>query len=75
MNKIRRKDIGRAIALLDQAREILETVRDDEEAAFENMPESIQRSERGEAMEDYISALDDMISNLDTDSLQEIVDG
>lgn len=75
MNKVRRKEIARAIELMDQAREILESVRDEEQEAFDNMPESIQTSERGEIMEDYIYTLEDALSNLETDALQEIVDG
>lgn len=74
MNKIRRKEIARAIELMEQAREILEAVRDEEQEAFDNMPESIQTSERGEAMEDYIYTIEEAMENLDTDALQEIVD-
>ncbi len=75
MNKVRRKEIAKAIELLEQAREILESVRDDEQEAFDNMPESLQGSERGEAMEEYIYTLEETIEAIDTDELQEIVDG
>lgn len=75
MNKVRRKEIAKAIELLEQAREILESVRDDEQEAFDNMPESLQGSERGEAMEEYIYTLEEAIEAIDTDELQEIVDG
>jgi len=74
MNKVRRKEIARAIELMDQAREILEAVRDEEQEAFDNMPESIQCSERGETMEEYIYTIENALENLDTDDLQEIVD-
>ena len=75
MNKARRKEIARAIELMDEAREILEAVKDEEQEAFDNMPESLQCSERGEAMEGYIGTLEEVVYNLDTDALQEIVDG
>lgn len=75
MNKIRRKEIARAIELMEQAREILESVRDEEQEAYDNMPESLQCSERGEAMDGYIWTIDEVMGYLDTDSLQEIVDG
>ena len=75
MNKARRKEIARAITLMEQAREILEEVRDGEQEAFDNMPESLQYSERGEAMEEYIYTLEEKLEALDTDELQEIVDG
>ena len=75
MNKIRRKEIARAIELMEQAREILESVMDEEQEAFDNLPESIQGSERGEAMEECIYTIEEAIEALDTDELQEIVDG
>ncbi len=75
MNKARRKEIERAIELIEQAREILEVVMDEEQEAFDNLPESLQCSERGETMEEYIGVIEEMIDNLDTDELQEIVDG
>lgn len=75
MNKLRRKEIARAIELMEQARGILETVRDEEQEAFDNMPEGLQSSERGEAMEGYIFTLEEYMDNLDTCDLQDIVDG
>lgn len=75
MNKVRRKELSRVVDLLDQARDLLETIRDEEQEAFDNLPESIQCSERGETMEDYISTMEEMLGYLDTGELQEIVDG
>lgn len=74
MNKQRRKEIAHAIALIEEAREILETTKDEEQEAFDNLPESLQCSERGETMEEYIGTIDDFLDYLDTDGLQEIVD-
>ena len=74
MNKVRRKELARVVDLLDQARDLLETIRDEEQEAFDNLPESIQCSERGETMEDYISTMEEMLDYLDTGELQEIVD-
>lgn len=73
MNKLRRKEIAKAIELLEQAREILEQVKDDEQDAFDNLPESFQYSERGEEMEDCIYTIEEFLDSLDTDELQEIV--
>lgn len=75
MNKIRRKQIEKAIELIEQARDILECVKDDEQEAFDNMPESLQGSERGEVMEEYIYTIETFLDCLDTDELQDIVDG
>lgn len=74
MNKQRRKEIAKAIALIEEAREILEATMDEEQEAFDNMPESLQYSERGETMEEYIAIIEEYLDYLDTDNLQEIVD-
>ena len=75
MNKVRRKELARVVDLLDQARDLLEAIRDEEQEAFDNLPESIQYSERGETMENYIGTMEEMLDYLDTGELQEIVDG
>ena len=75
MNKLRRKQIAEAIELIERAMGILEQVKDDEQEAFDNLPESLQGSERGEAMEEYIYTLEEFLDAMDTDELQEIVDG
>lgn len=69
MNAIRRKELMRAIELLDEAKGILESVKDEEQEAFDNLPESFQASERGETMEDNIYNLNEAY-----DSIEEIVD-
>ena len=75
MNKARRKELSRVVELIEEARELLEVIKDEEQEAFDNMPESLQYSERGETMEEYISVMEDMIDTLDTDALYEIVEG
>ena len=75
MNKARRKEIEKAIALIEQAREILEAVAEEEQEAFDNMPEGLQSSERGEYMEECIYNIEEVVEALDIDTLQEIVDG
>ena len=57
MNKTRRKRLAEAAELLEQARDILEEVKDEEQEAHDNLPESLQQSERGEEMESYIEAI------------------
>lgn len=69
MNAQRRQDIQRAIDLLEEAKTILETSIDDEQGAFDNMPESLQYSERGQKMEEYISYLEDAVSDIE-DAMQ-----
>lgn len=59
MNKTRRKIIQKAIGDIES---VLQDVLDEEQEAFENMPENLQESERGqisqEAQENLESAID-----------------
>lgn len=73
MNKSRRKKLAAARQLVDQARAILEEVRDEEQEAFDNLPESIQASEKGQAMDETVSAIQDLadeLENIDFDQFE-----
>lgn len=63
MNNERREKLQKAMALVGDAKAIIEEVHEHEEEAFENLPESLQYSDRGEAMQEAINALDDAISS------------
>jgi hypothetical protein len=65
MNAERRKLIAKAETLVGEALSILTDVRDDEQSAFDNMPESLQQGERGQASEDAIDALTEACDTLD----------
>lgn len=65
MNKIRRKQLQQAIELMEQAKAILEDVRDQEQESFDNMPEGLQCSERGETMEETIYNLDEAFGTIE----------
>lgn len=58
MNRIRRKNITTVIKTLEDAMADIELIREEEEEAFENLPESIQYSDRGSIMEEYMEHLD-----------------
>lgn len=71
MNKQGRKRLAEAAQLIEQAKDIIIEVREEEEEKLENMPESFRYGERGEQMETYIEYLneaeekaDDAICNL-----------
>jgi t-SNARE complex subunit (syntaxin) len=57
MNKTRRKKIKKLL-------EDLEEVVAEEREAFENLPENIQLSDKGEEMEDDIISMDDAIEEI-----------
>lgn len=71
MNNQRRKQIQKALNLLAEAKDILEEVMNAEQEAFDNLPEGLQCSEKGEQMEDNIYNLEEFIDFLgDTDTLE-----
>ena len=74
MNKLRRKQLQAAADLLEEARAILEAVRDEEQESFDNMPEGLQCSERGEAMEANIYTIEESMDSIGdlVESLTEI---
>lgn len=65
MNKARRKELKKAIDALYEAHRIIEECMDGETEALENLPESIQDSERGEAMAEYIDVMESVIGDIE----------
>ena len=59
MNDQRRKQLRRALDLIDQAREIVGEAGDDEQASFECLPESTQKRERGQEIKEKAEELND----------------
>lgn len=65
MNKARRKALSDLIERLDEILEALGTLSEEEQAAYDNLPESLQSGERGQAMETAAGRLYDAVSTLD----------
>lgn len=70
MNATRRKSLSSLIERIsaidiDAVISDLETLRDEEQDYYDNMPESFQASERGGMAEVAVSAMDDAISVLE----------
>lgn len=76
MNKPRRAALAKAAELLREAYAIIEEAYEDEQNAYDNMPESLQYSERGEQMEEYIYDLETALEVLDETAsrLEEIAE-
>ena len=51
MNKNRRKQLERIVEQLENLRDDLEMLKDEEQECFDNLPESLQESEKGEMMQ------------------------
>lgn len=65
MNAQRRKSISKLIEQIEGIQSDIEMYKDEEEECYYNLPDGIQESERGEAMQDAISQLDDAYNALD----------
>lgn len=64
MNNNRRKAINAIIDKLESLKDELETIQDEEQEYFDNMPESLQESERGELSEESIENLGIVIDSI-----------
>jgi len=62
MNNERRKEIARIIGELQQLQSDIENVLGEEQDAFDNMPEGLQQSDRGQAAENAIDELESATS-------------
>lgn len=65
MNKARRAELNRIINAIQELKNDLEVVHDEEEDAMDNMPESLQDSDRYYAMEEAVDSMDDALDELD----------
>jgi len=65
MNNQRRKEIEAVLNELADLRSRVETLQNEEQDAFDNMPEGLQQSERGQASENAANALDNALSAFD----------
>lgn len=74
MNKEQRARLAEILDQLNGALCEIENIKDEEESKYDNLPENFQDSERGEAIQDGIDALDDTLSYLSDaiDSLENI---
>ena len=82
MNNIRRKEIKKSIAkletvisLIEEIAGDLELIQEEEQEAFDNMPEGLQESERGEKMQECVDSFDEILSVLNDEiDLTEIIE-
>lgn len=63
MNRARRKRLDSIIEELEELQQEIATVLEEEQEAFDNLPESFQEGERGQTMQEAI----DNLENVDTD--------
>lgn len=65
MNKIRRQELAEVLDTLDEAIGQIEDVRDEEQEAYDNLPENFQESSRGQDMQEAIDSMDSIIRSIE----------
>ena len=75
MNKQRRKQISDNVKLLEHIKSNIESILSDEENYFDNIPENLQCSIRGENSEEAIEILNEVIESLEDciEKLNELI--
>lgn len=76
MNKARKEEIERIVLQLGVLRDELELVMGEEQEAFDNLPEGIQTSERGERMGENVDAIEEAVNHIveSIDILDDMLD-
>ena len=77
MNKARRKWLENIIDKLDDIKSEIESIREEEQESYDNIPENLNDSEMATTMEENIDNLDEVLSNLEDyiiDGLNEILE-
>lgn len=75
MNKQRRKELTRIYNAIESLKDDLENIMCEEQESLDNMPESLQYSERGEQMTEYIKSMDNTLDCLNDalDYIDEVI--
>ena len=66
MNNARRKKLQKIYDQLEELKEKLDFIIEDEQTALDNMPESMWETERHENMESGLESLEDVQNSFDT---------
>ncbi len=65
MNQGRRVQLEALAEKLRNIHEVLQEVRDEEEEALTNMPDSLQAGDKGQVMADAVESMDEVLDQLD----------
>ncbi len=65
MNKNDRKQLQKAVDLINEARTIVEDVKYSEEEKYENLSEGLKCSEKGEKFTENVDELDSVVSSME----------
>lgn len=75
MNKVRRKRIEECYNSITEQLEALRGIMEEEQEAYDNLPESIQNGAKGDDMQECIDKMDQAISDIEsgTQSLEDFI--
>lgn len=65
MNANDRKELQKAIALIEEAKAIIESIGEQEQEKYDNLSEGLQASERGQKFEESAGELSNAAESLD----------
>lgn len=65
MNNKRRKEISKVVDTLTEISQTLSILAEEENEAFDNLPESLQESSRGDDMQEWIDRLEGSQATID----------
>ena len=70
-------DLEKVQALILEAKELMETIRDTQQEKFDNLPEGFQQGTRGEAMEERIGYFEEIYDNLENadEAISSVLEG
>jgi hypothetical protein len=74
MNNKRREKLAKAFDLLQDGRNLIEEVLEEEQEVFDNLPENLQNSEKGETLESNVELLQDLFDELDNMNLDDVLE-
>ena len=66
MNAARRKRLAKVTDLLQEAKDRLQTVMEEERDALDNMPDSLRESDRGQEIEAGLDAMEEAFNEVES---------
>ncbi len=76
MNKQDRKELSEALAKAEEALDTIREISEREQEKYDNLPEGLQASDRGDSIQEAIGALEDAADEMEgaIESAKELTD-
>lgn len=76
MNRERRKRLEKIVSQIEELRDQLAVIQEEEQEAYDNLPDNLNDTDRATQLYDNASNLEDAASNLDDvcDSIRDIIE-